>query len=332
MGGLVIYVVGAIAATLAPTIELMILARLLWGIGAAGPCVATTVMIRDAYEGTEMARQMSMIMAVFLVVPTIAPAVGTALLAVGSWHLVYLGCAVAVLAAWFRLPATMPVEARRSVSMREVGGSTWTVLSTPGSAGYLIGLTALFASFTAYLGSCEIIIDEVFGLSDWFALIFGGVAIVMAVGMIMNGRIVARIGLLSTLKVVTAALLISNAVAIGAAVLTDGTPSLLVYLLALTPVIVFVQMPGPNINAAFMQPLGHVAGVAAAVIAMVPLVVGALLGNVVNDAFDGTITPMMIGFAVAAVITAGTLAWSNSARLSTISNEPAREMSIVVGD
>ena len=331
-GGLVIYVVGAIAATLAPTIELMILARLLWSIGAAGPCVATTVMIRDAYEGTELARQMSMIMAVFLVVPTIAPAVGTALLAVGSWHLVYLGCAVAVLAAWFRLPATMPVEARRSVSMREVGGSTWTVLSTPGSAGYLIGLTALFASFTAYLGSCEIIIDEVFGLSDWFALIFGGVAIVMAVGMIMNGRIVARIGLLSTLKVVTAALLISNAVAIGAAVLTDGTPSLLVYLLALTPVIVFVQMPGPNINAAFMQPLGHVAGVAAAVIAMVPLVVGALLGNVVNDAFDGTITPMMIGFAVAAVITAGTLAWSNSARLSTISNEPAREMSIVVGD
>jgi DHA1 family bicyclomycin/chloramphenicol resistance-like MFS transporter len=337
-GGLAIYILGAIAATFAPTIELMILARLLWGVGAAGPRVATTAMIRDAYEGTEMARQMSLIMAVFLVVPTIAPAIGTALLAVGPWQLVYLICAVAalaVLAASFRLPATMPVDARRKISMREVGGSIWTVLSTPGSAGYLISLTALFGSFMAYLGSSEIIIDEIFGLSDWFAVIFGGVAMVMAFGMLMNGRIVGRIGLVSTLKVVMAALLVANAVAIAAAVLTEGTPSLLVYLLALTPVIVFVQMLGPNINAAFMQPLGHVAGVAAAVIAMVPMVGGALLGNVINDAYDGTITPMVIGFAVAAVITAGTLAWSHNARLSSISAaraEPTSELSGVAGD
>ena len=68
-------------------------------------------------------------------------------------------------------------------------------------------------------------------------------------------------------------------------------------------VIVFQQMLGPNINAAFMHPLGHVAGVGAAIIAMVPMVVGALLGNVINDAYDGTITPISIGFVVSSMLT-----------------------------
>ena len=320
-GGLAIYIVGAIASAFAPTIELMILARLLWGVGAAGPRVATMAMIRDAYEGSEMAKQMSMIMAVFLVVPTIAPAIGTALLAVGSWQSVYLICAVAavaVLLASMRLPATMPVDERRGVSMRDVGHSIWTVLSTPGSLGYLTALTALFASFIAYLGSSEIIIDEIFGLSDWFALIFGGVAVVMAGGMLLNGRIVELLGLGSTLRGTLIALLVTNVVTIAMAVMTGGQPSLLVYLLTLTPLIVLQQMLGPNINAAYMQPLGHVAGVGAALISMIPMVIGALLGNVINGAYDGTITPMVIGFAVAAVVATGSIAWARWARMRSI--------------
>jgi DHA1 family bicyclomycin/chloramphenicol resistance-like MFS transporter len=294
----------------------MLIARVVWGFGAAGPRVAATAMIRDAFEGEAMAKQMSTIMAVFLIVPTIAPAIGAALVAVGPWQPVYWICAaftLLVLFASFRLPATMPESARRELNVREIADGFRIVFTTPGTMGYMLAMVGLFAAFISYLASSEIIIDEVFGLGDWFPLIFGAIAIVMAGAMVVNGRIVEGVGLDRMIRTMVIALLVADAVLVAIAFATGGRPPFALFILSVAVVIACQQLLVPNINAAAMRPLAAVAGSAAAMLGMVPMILGSLLGSLIDRAFDGTITPTAIGFALSGIVTALGLWWAHRA-------------------
>jgi DHA1 family bicyclomycin/chloramphenicol resistance-like MFS transporter len=301
-GGLLIFSIGAAAAALAPTLELMLAARVLWGLGAAGPRVAALAMVRDAYEGEQMARQMSLIMAVFILVPTVAPAIGAGLLAIGPWQLVFWLCAlagVAVFALSTRLPATMPPGERRALTANEILASWRVVLTTPGTLAYLVALTALFASFISYLASSEIIYDEVFGLADWFPVIFGALALLIGAMMLINGRLVERVGLERMINRLLVLQLGASAALVALALLTDGTPPFWAFIGAFSIVAGVQTVLTPNLNSAAMRPLAHVAGSGAALLGMIPMIIGSLLGSLIDRAYNGTITPMSIGFLVA---------------------------------
>jgi MFS transporter, DHA1 family, multidrug resistance protein len=300
-GGLVLYVAGALAALLAPTLSVMFAARFVWGLGSAGPRVAAMAMIRDAYDGERMAKQMSFMMAVFILVPTFAPAVSSGLLRIGPWQLVFWLCAIAgaaLLVVSIRLPETLAPADRLALSSREVWRSCRTVLVTPGTYGYLVSLTALFGVFLSYIASSEIILDEVFGLSGWFPLFFGVMSLVMGAGMYLNGRLVERIGLDRLSGRVFVANLGAVLLLLAVALATDGTPPFWLFMVALAPVLFTVQMLQPNLTSAPMRPLAHVAGTAAAIVGMVPGVFGAIIGAIIDRQFDGTITPLAIGFVV----------------------------------
>lgn len=85
---IVIYVIGAIASALAPSLGALLVARFVWGVGAAGARVVATAVIRDLFEGVEMAQAMSQIMAVFIMVPVIAPVLGAGIVAILPWQAV----------------------------------------------------------------------------------------------------------------------------------------------------------------------------------------------------------------------------------------------------
>ena len=194
-GGLGLYVFGAVLSIFAPSLWVLFLARFIWGLGSAGPRVAAMAMVRDAYEGEQMAKQMSMIMAVFILVPTFAPALAAGILVIGPWQAVFWACAVvavAVAGSVSLLPETLAPDQRRALAVRDVGNGLRTIFTTPGTLGYLVSLTALFGVFLSYLASSEIILDQVFGLEEWFPLFFGGIAIIMGGAMFLNGRIVER--------------------------------------------------------------------------------------------------------------------------------------------
>ena len=305
MGGLALYVAGALAALLAPTLPVMFAARFVWGLGSAGPRVAAMAMIRDAYEGDRMAKQMSFMMAVFILVPTFAPAVSSALLVVGPWQLVFWLCAVAgaaLLAVSPRLPETLAPSDRLALSAGDVWRSCRTVLVTPGSYGYLIAQTALFGVFLSYIASSEIILDEVFGLSEWFALFFGIMSLVMGAGMLLNGRLVERIGLDRLSGRVFVGNLVAVIVLLVVALATDGEPPFWLFVIALAPVLFTVQMLQPDLMSAAMRPLAHVAGTAAAIFGMVPGVLGAIIGAVIDRRFNGTITPLSIALVIGSLV------------------------------
>ncbi len=176
------------------------------------------------------------------------------------------------------------------------------MLATPGTVGYLIAMTALFGAFIAYLSSSEIILDQVFDLKDWFPIFFGAMAIVMGVGMLLNGRIVERVGLD---RLVSRLLLGYGVFGVGflaTALLTEGRPPFWLFVALLGGILITHGVLVPNINAAAMRPLAQVAGTAAAILGMVSGVLGAVLGSLINRAFDNSITPLAIGFVGSAIV------------------------------
>jgi DHA1 family bicyclomycin/chloramphenicol resistance-like MFS transporter len=309
-GGLLLYFVGAISAMLAPSLGMMFVARFVWGLGAAGPRVAAMAMVRDSFGGEQMARQMSFIMAVFILVPTFAPLISAGLLQIAPWQSVFGVCAAAALLlalALLRLPETLPTGMRRSLSASEVWAGCRAVLATPGTVAYLVALTVMFGAFMSYLASSEVILDQVFDLADWFPVFFSVVAIVMGAGMWLNGRIVEQIGLDRLIgRVFISSSLLVTAM-LGLALATGGTPPFWAFVLVISAVLFSHQMLMPNLNAAAMRPLAHVAGTGAALLGMVPGIGGAVIGGVIDNRFDGTIMPLVLGFVFATAI--GGVAW-----------------------
>lgn len=316
-GGLALYVVGAVGSILAPSLTLMFVARFVWGLGGSGPRVAALAMIRDGFAGEQMAKQMSFVMAVFLLVPAIGPTLSAGVLALGPWQAVFWMCAVAATIVAFlvvRLPETLPPPARRPLAGRAVWASMRTVVGTPGTVGYLVSLTALFGVFMSYLASSELIIDQTFGLGEWFPAFFGGIAVVMLVAMLVNGRFVERLGLPRLLRITFVGNLTSVLALLAVSLTTGGEPGFWLFVVLIASVLFFQQMLIPNINAAAMRPLAEVAGTGAAILGMVSGTLGAVIGEVINRQFDGTITPLAIGFVTATVV--AITAWRHAERAS----------------
>ena len=171
-------------------------------------------------------------------------------------------------------------------------------MRTPQTVGFGIALMCIFGIMTAYIGGSELIIDEVFGREDQFALIFGALALFMAAGSFFNARFVMRIGLQRVLRYGALYLVGAAALLTIIAVVSGGTPPLLLFALAVAVLLPSVAVIMPNANTAAMQPLPHVAGTAAAILGTVSTAGGALLGSVIDSRFDGTIRPFAQGVLV----------------------------------
>ena len=304
-GGLALYIVAALITSLAPSLWTMAAARFVWGLGAAGPRVAVTAMVRDAFSGEQMARQMSMIMAVFLMIPMFAPGLGAGLLAFGSWRWTIWICAILGLVAvglGTRLPATLPADQRRSLSLGEIVASWRMVLSAPATVPYMIAITLATGVFLSYLASSENFFDTVFGLGDWFPVIFGVMAVGLALASTLNGRIVETVGLPRMMRLSTIAFVVSAGGMVGLSLASSGTPNFWAFAPVMLAALMALQVAIVNANTAAMIPLGHVAGSGAALLGMVPLVFGSLLGSAIDQQFDGSMTPLSVAFLGASVL------------------------------
>jgi DHA1 family bicyclomycin/chloramphenicol resistance-like MFS transporter len=311
--GLAIYIAASIGATFAPGLSALFALRFVAGVGAAGPNVVARGVVRDAYEGQAMAKMMSYIMAVFIVVPVVAPTLGSIILSFGSWQLIFwffaaFGLGVGV---WTRqLPETLPPSRRIPLNLGTLIEAAGTVLRSRFTMGLVFAQAALFGFFTSYLASSQLMIDDIFGLDTWFPIIFGGSAAVIGLGMLVNARL---------LDIVALRLLIRRAFAgYGAATVffaaiawgTGGTPPFWLFLLGLLPILFSHALMIPNLNAAAMIPMGNVAGTAAAVIGTVSILGGALIGASIDNAYDGTIIPLATAGLIGCVIAFAFFVWA----------------------
>lgn len=295
-----IYGIGGVASALAPSLELLLAMRFVWGIGAAGSRVVVFAVIRDAYEGEEMSRAMSHVMAVFVLVPIVAPTLGAGIVAVADWRWVFGACVVyaLVVAAWTtRLPETLHAEYRLEARLARILDAGRVVLSSRVAVGYGLAMTALYAVFISYLGSSEIIFGEVFGQDENFPYLFGALAAVMGGAMLVNARIVRNVGTRRLAHTVLIAYLLAAAGFVALALATDGRPALLPFMAGLATLFTGHALMIPNLNSIAMEPMARVAGTASSILGAAQLGVGALLGSLIDRSFDGTILPLALGFA-----------------------------------
>jgi DHA1 family bicyclomycin/chloramphenicol resistance-like MFS transporter len=297
--GIAVYVVGAVASTRAGSLNAFVACRVVWGFGAACPRSLALAILRDTFEGDRMARVMSNVMATFILVPIVAPSIGSVLLAVGDWQLtLWVSVAVAVLlTGWIalRLPETLPAEQRRSVAPRALLDAAGAVVRNRQTMAFCVASTFLFGIMTAYVGSTQVIVEEVFGEKDLFPIIFGALAVGLALGSLLSARLVTRIGLARLVRLGAFYAVASAAVLAAVGMATGGEPPLWLFLAASALMLPSVTALIPNSNTAAMAPLGHIAGMAAAIIGTISTIGGALLGSVIDGAYDGTVRPFTIG-------------------------------------
>lgn len=299
--GLVLYGVASAVAALAPSWPLVVASRFLWGVGAAGPRSLSIAMVRDRHEGDSMARLMSMIMAVFLLVPIAAPAIGAGLIAVLPWRAVFwfpVGVSVLLLVWSRRLPETLHPDRRRPFTLRAVALAGKEVVTHRQAMALTVAMTFLFGLMNTYLAGSEVLLGDVFGYGDWFPLYFGVIAVALAANSLNNSRRVQRIGvqrLIRRTAVMGAVFSTSLAVV---SYTNDGRPNFWLFSAVLVLTVPMAQSLSPLCNTAAMTPLPHVAGTASAIIATVTTAGGALLGTLSNQAFDGTAGPFGLHMAV----------------------------------
>ncbi len=297
--GIVLYVAGAAGTILAPTLPAMIVFRFLWGLGAGGPRVVAVAIVRDRYHGDEMARVLAIVTGVFMIVPAIAPSVGQAFLALGSWRYPFMFSALfaAVVGLWsIRLKETLPPSRRISLSVHNTIASTREVLRHRTTALMTVSMMFGMAAFVPYLGSSQLIYDEIYGRADQFPFWFGLTAVFMAIGSVVASRLITRIGSKRVLGGALASYIVVAAVFVGTAFGAGGRPSFTAFFVLATALIVGITVSRAVLNSLAMEDVGHVAGTASAMIGTVTLIGGSLLGSFIDRALSTSVTPFAVGF------------------------------------
>ncbi|HSF63126.1 MAG TPA: multidrug effflux MFS transporter [Paracoccaceae bacterium] len=304
MGGAALYCVAAMAAWASPTLEGVLIARVVQGLGAAAPRVVSLAMVRDLYRGREMARVVSFIMMVFTLVPAVAPLMGAGIIALTGWRGIFLAflCFAVVSMLWLglRQPETLPVEARRPLQARALWASLREVLGHPVIRSAIAAQTLIFAALFGTLSSTQPIFDVTFGRGASFPLWFAVIAVIAGSASLLNAALVMRLGMRF---LVTAALGAQVLASLAMAGITawGGLPDAVafpVYIAWTTGVFFMAGLTLGNLNALALEPVGHIAGMAASAVGAIATVGAVVFAVPLGLAFDGTPLPLAVGIAV----------------------------------
>ncbi|MDB5698156.1 MAG: Bcr/CflA family efflux transporter [Alphaproteobacteria bacterium] len=313
------YAVFSLLTGLAASFTLLLGARLLQGVAAAGTRVLVVSMVRDRFDGPTMARVMSLSFILFMIVPVLAPAFGEAVLAAANWRFIFFLLALygLFLVAWLllRLPETHPPEKRRALSLAKIREAIATTLHQRVSIGNTLALTLVVGALFAFINSIQQIVFDIFERPDLMAVIFASIAGPMAITSYLNSRIVERIG---SRPIMLAALYAFAAVSLLHLVLLLAIGEHLILFVVLQALaMASFGLASANLNALAMQPLGHIAGTASSVQGTITTIGGALIGLAVGQCFDGTTLPLVLAFAVCGVCGLLTAIWANSRNVAT---------------
>jgi DHA1 family bicyclomycin/chloramphenicol resistance-like MFS transporter len=318
--GIATFVVGNLICATTHGFGWLLFGRALSGLGAAGPRTVSIALVRDVYAGRGMARVMSFVSTVFILVPVLAPSIGQAVLAVTTWRAIFAALAVIAIAnlAWFavRQPETLPVARRRPFSLRTIASGIAQTFKNRVTLGYMLATGCIFGAFINYLSTAQQIFQEQYGLGRLFPVFFGILASAIGVASFVNAKLVMRFGMR---KLSRAALLGSCALSVtvfALALLRHGHLPLVGLMAYLMVCFFFNGILFGNFNARAMEPMGHIAGVAAAVTGCVSSLVALSIGTPIGRAYDGTILPLVGGYMVCALLALGLTEWSERTQLA----------------
>ncbi|HEX5238826.1 MAG TPA: multidrug effflux MFS transporter [Sphingomicrobium sp.] len=297
--GIALFTLFALLCALSHSFALLIASRFAMGASAAVTRVLVIAMVRDLFEREAMARVMSLVFMVFMLMPVLAPNIGIAILWIGPWQAIFGALAayglLMLLWAWARLPETLHPEYRRSLRLGDMAAAVWQTIREPLSRGYTIAMTISFSALVAYIASIQQIVFDAFHEPRLIGLVFAGIAAPMAVASWANSRVVGRFGLRRVGHSASAAFMLIALVHL--AIALSGHETLLVFVILQALTMCAFAFTSSNFGTLAMEHMAAIAGTASSVQGMLGTVGAALIGFVIGRAFDGTVLPYLVGTA-----------------------------------
>ena len=314
--GIIIFMFGCLMSIFATQFTVMLAGRFMQGIGAAGPRSVIVALVRDQHEGRAMARVMSAVMAVFIIVPAVAPALGQAVLLVASWRAIFgaLMILASIALTWFmiRQPETLPQERRIPFSVKRIMLAVVEICTNRIAFGYTLAAGLIFGAFLGYLNSAQQVFQEVYDLGRQFPFFMGILALAIGSASFFNSRFVMRWGMRLLSRIAMQLLILLSVFHFIAVYWIGGHSPLWVLMTCFMMAFFCIGILFGNLNAIAMGPLGHIAGVGAAVVGSLSSLVAVTLAIIIGRSYDGTTLPLIGGFAILSILAAVIMRWAEN--------------------
>ncbi len=315
--GFGLFIIASLICIFSKNLETMIVGRILQGIALSAPRTISIAMVRDTYSGDYMARIMSFITVIFLLIPIIAPALGKFILDFYGWKAIFytqmfFGIFVSVW-FWIRQPETLDKPNRIHFSSAIFINGTKELFKFPATIGYTIISGFITGSFMVYLSTSQQVFEIQYQLTDEFPFIFAGLAISIGLATFLNGTLVLRFGMKRLVTISMIAFLIISLLYV---VLFYGksNPSVIVLLTFFGLQFFSIGFLFGNLRSLAMEPVGHIAGIAAAITGFISTLmavpISAYIGNFVED----TALPLFIGFTIFGILSSLILIYLNKSK------------------
>jgi DHA1 family bicyclomycin/chloramphenicol resistance-like MFS transporter len=315
--GLAIFLAASVICVSAESLEVMILGRILQGIGLSAPRTIAIAIIRDMFSGDYMARIMSFVTVVFLLVPIVAPAMGKLILDSYSWQgIFYVQVVISLMVGiwfWKRQPETLMVEKRVRFSNRVFIDGFKEVVNQKTTMGYTAISGFVAGSFFVYLSSSQQIFQEQYHLKEEFPYIFAGLAVAIGTAIFLNGTLVLKYGME---KLITTSLIGFFGVSLLYILIfhSSENPPVAILLGFFALQFFAIGFLFGNLRALAMQPVGHIAGIAAAITGFISTLMAVPLSIYIGRFVSTTALPLFIGFLICSVLSIGILFYVKRSR------------------
>lgn len=301
------FVLASLACTLASSFPMLLAARFVQGIMAAGGQIIIRSIVRDRFQGRDMAQVMSLASMIFMAAPILAPSMGQIILEFGPWRWVF-----AVLAAiglvvwtwvWLRMPETLADNRRTAIDRASILRSARAVLSDRMSVGYSLAMALISCALFGFLLSVQQIFEHQFRRADFLPIGFAIMAAGMAVASLINASIVKRYGM--RLIGHAALFFFTLAAAVHLTVALTGHETLWTFIGLQALMMMGFSLVVGNFGAMAMENMGDFAGMANSVQGTISNIIGLTIGTLIGQSFNGTTVPLYLGYFLCGVIALG---------------------------
>jgi MFS transporter, DHA1 family, multidrug resistance protein len=306
LAGLALFAVGAVVSMTAGTLDQVLLGRVIQGIGCAGPKIAARALIRDQYEGAAMARILSFIFMVFIIVPMLAPALGQLVLVVADWRAIFLVFLVlaAVVGLWLglRQPETLHPSRRIPFSLPQLLANGALILRHGKVMAYTVALGFLFGALLVYVSTAPALFYDLYGVDETFPLYFAIIALGLGVASFFNSRLVMHYGMHRLSMIALFGLVLFAGLLLAATAAFDGVPPFGAFMALCFLAFCCNGMLFGNVNALAMQSLGRVAGLGASMVSSLSSLIAVAVSVSLGRFYDMTTFPLAAGLLLAGVV------------------------------
>jgi MFS transporter, DHA1 family, multidrug resistance protein len=309
-----LFISGCLLSLAAPNFPVMLAGRFLQGFGTAGPRIVSIAIVRDRYEGSSMARVMSFVMTVFILVPIVAPAFGQGILIISGWRAIFGTFLVLGLVslAWFafRQPETLKPENRIPFSFKRMTDTIRTILINRSAFGYTVTTGLVSGFFLGYLNSAQQIFQEEYGLGERFPLYFAALALSIGGASLFNAQLLLHHSMQSLSSRALLTISGMSAFFLLLILLQENHPPLWQLMLYFILTFFSTGILFGNLNALAMETLGSMAGIGAGIVGSLSTFISLIAGTVIGQSYNGTVLPLTTGFLMLSLASLQMMHWS----------------------